>query len=69
MKLLTILYRHSNYPIEVPLEATVADRLYNDIYQARIDGKTTLRINGPTVSRFIDPTEIIDCMVRDYDGK
>jgi hypothetical protein len=63
MKILTILYRCSNTPIEITLEDTIADALYNDIYNARIAGETTLRINGDNVSRFINPTEIIDCML------
>jgi len=63
MKTLTVLYRHSNTPIEVLLDDDVADQLYSDIYNARINGDTTLRINGASVSRFIDPSEIIDCMV------
>jgi hypothetical protein len=63
MKVLTVLYRHSNNPIEVQLEDSIADQLYVDIYTARIAGKTTLQINGSHVQRFIDPSEIIDCMI------
>lgn len=63
MKTITVLYRHSSHPIEIKLEDELADKLYADIFNARVAGKNTLHIRGENVSRFIDPLEIIDCMI------
>ncbi len=62
MKVLTIIYKNNSQPVEVKLPAALADQLYHDIYNARLKGDTTLRIEGPSVLRFIDPTQIVDCM-------
>lgn len=63
MKIITILYQHSIEPSEITLEDEIANKLYNDIYNARIAGETTLQINGNTINGFINPTKIVECML------
>lgn len=63
MKVLTIIYKNNSRPVDVKLPDQLADQLYHDIFNARQEEKTTLRIEGNNVLRFIDPREIIDCMV------
>jgi hypothetical protein len=61
MKSITIKYKRCAQITELFGEDTMMNELYSNICNARCKGLDILRIETASESRFIDPTEIMDC--------
>jgi len=65
MRQICILYKTTNNFVTIQCDNDkLATQLYSDIYNAKISKKDILLINGSNgYSRFIDPSEILDCYI------
>jgi len=65
MRTIQILYKGTSEYVGITCDNDeLADKLYSEIYNAKVNGKDILLINGAKgFSRFIDPTQIADCYI------
>ena len=64
MKTLRILYKGiTDEQLIVVHDDAMADKLFNDIFNARVQKKDVLLIQGIDSRRFISPQEIADCII------
>lgn len=65
MRTIQILYKHTTTYLGIQCDNDeLADKLYSEIYNAKLNKKDILLINGSKgFSRFIDPSEIADCYI------
>lgn len=61
MKSITIKYKQCNQVTELFGDDNMMNELYSNICNARSKKIDILRIETASESRFIDPTEIMDC--------
>jgi hypothetical protein len=65
MRHIYILYKTTNNFVTISCDNDIlATQLFTDIYNAKLTKKDILLIQGSNgYSRFIDPTEILDCYI------
>lgn len=65
MRTIAILYKNTNNFVHISCDNDeLANKLYTDLYNAKLTKKDIFLINGSGgYSRFIDPSEIADCYI------